>query len=190
MSQQILFKNFATARTRVWRAPRRLRGAGRGRHDQGGVATSRSRRPRPTVIDCGRRTLMPGLIDCHVHAHPQRGQHPLHGGDAADADDRARGDAIARHARPRLHHRARHRRRRLGHQDRRRNRAYRRPAAVHRRPVDRPDRRPYRLRAGAPTLGSAAASAATACSSSPRSPTASTRCARPRASRCARAPTR
>ena len=33
------------------------------------------------------------------------------------------------------------------------------------------------------------ASAATACSSSPRSPTASTRCARPRASRCARAPT-
>ena len=24
--------------------------------------------PDATVIDCGKRTLMPGLIDCHVHA--------------------------------------------------------------------------------------------------------------------------
>ena len=42
------------------------------------------------MIDCGGRTLMPGLIDSHVHVVPQRGQHPLPRGGAADADDRAR----------------------------------------------------------------------------------------------------
>ncbi|HYX02888.1 MAG TPA: amidohydrolase family protein, partial [Reyranella sp.] len=24
---------------------------------------------KATVVDCGKRTLMPGLIDCHVHTH-------------------------------------------------------------------------------------------------------------------------
>ena len=42
-----------------------------------------------SVIDCGKRTLMPGLIDSHVHVvlsevDPQPGEH------AADADDGAR----------------------------------------------------------------------------------------------------
>ena len=67
---------------------------------------------------------MPGLIDCHVHVMPVGGQHPLPGGDAADADDGARGRPDARDARPRLHHGARHRRRRLGHQGRRSSRGY------------------------------------------------------------------
>src|SRR5882757_8762648 len=25
--------------------------------------------PSAQVVDCGKRTLMPGLIDCHVHTH-------------------------------------------------------------------------------------------------------------------------
>ena len=49
--------------------------------------------PKADVIDCGRRTLMPGLIDCHVHVHPVGGLHPPPGGGAADADDGARGRA-------------------------------------------------------------------------------------------------
>ena len=76
--------------------------------------------------------------------HPQRGQHPLPGGDAADPAHRAGGDAVARHARPRLHDRARHRRLRLGHQDGRRAGPSGRAAPVHRRPVDRADGRPLR----------------------------------------------
>jgi imidazolonepropionase-like amidohydrolase len=31
------------------------------------VSPSRSRRPRRRSSTCGKRTLMPGLIDCHVH---------------------------------------------------------------------------------------------------------------------------
>ena len=29
------------------------------------------------VVDCGGRTLMPGLIDSHVHVFLSRGEHPL-----------------------------------------------------------------------------------------------------------------
>ncbi len=72
------------------------------------------------VVDCGKRTLMPGLIDCHVHVFlvevnirnlEQHAAHPPHG--ALCRTDEG-------HDRPRLHHSARHRRRRLGHQDCRR----------------------------------------------------------------------
>ena len=82
------------------------------------------------------------------------------------------------HARSRLHHRARRRRRRLGHQDGRRLGPDPGPAHVHRRPLDRPDRRPQRphaahrhRRSAVPVLQRHGASSATW-------PTARTRCAR------------
>ena len=89
--------------------------------------------------------------------HPQRGQHPLHGGDAADAAHRAGGDAAARHARPRLHHRARHRRLRLGHQDGRRAGPSRRARASS-SPASRSARRAATpTAAGAPTTSTGCA---------------------------------
>jgi imidazolonepropionase-like amidohydrolase len=75
------------------------------------------------VVDCGKRTLMPGLIDCHVHVFLVEVNFrllesmPLTLLTAKSADlmsgmiDRGFTDG------------ARHRRRRLGHQDRRSIRA-------------------------------------------------------------------
>ena len=189
MSQQILFRNFELLEPSF--------GELRGGYEllvEGDTIKELSEEPIKAAEADGHR-----LRQAHVDAgadrlprarHPQRGQCPLHGGDAADPGHRARGDAIARHARPRLHHRARHRRCRLGHQDRDRNRAYRRPTALYRRPVDRPHRRPFGFTPAHQRFGAATnASAATGCNSSPRSPMASTKSANPPASRCARAPT-
>ena len=97
------------------------------------------------MVDCGKRTLMPGLIDCHVHVfltevNIRNLEHvPLTLLTARAAE------LMQRHDRPRLHHGARHRRRRLGHQDRRRVGPDPRPAALHLRPRHRPDRRPQRF---------------------------------------------
>ena len=187
MSQQILFRNFELLEPSFGE----LRGGyellvegdtrqGTQREaDQG--AGGRRHRLRQAHVDAGADRLPRAR-------HPQRGQCPLHGDVAADPGHRARGDAIARHARPRLHDRARHRRGRLGHQDRDRNRAYRRPTALYRRPVDRPDRRPFGFapahqpRRRMRLLQRPAIQIR-------RSPMASTKSASPRASRCARAPT-
>src|SRR2546429_5833757 len=67
MSQQILFKNFELLEPSF--------GELRGGYQllvEGDTIKELSDRPikaaEATVIDCGKRTLMPGLIDCHVHA--------------------------------------------------------------------------------------------------------------------------
>ena len=131
------------ARARAGRASGRVRDPGRGR-------------PHPRELgqaDQGRRRRGGRLRRPHADARPhrqpraclpERGEHPLPRGRAADADDRPRRRAHARHDRPRLHHRARHRRRRLGHQDGGRAGQRARAAALHRRPGDRADRRPFR----------------------------------------------
>jgi imidazolonepropionase-like amidohydrolase len=67
MSQQILFKNFELLEPSF--------GELRGGYQllvEGDTIKELSDRPikvaEADVIDCGKRTLMPGLIDCHVHA--------------------------------------------------------------------------------------------------------------------------
>src|SRR5260221_3093954 len=67
MSQQILFKNFDLLEPSF--------GELRGGYEllvEGDTVTELSETPikaaGASVIDCGQRTLMPGLIDCHVHA--------------------------------------------------------------------------------------------------------------------------
>src|SRR5450759_38927 len=67
MSQQILFKNFELLEPSF--------GELRGGYEllaEGDTVKELSERPIKTteamVINCGKRTLMPGLIDCHVHA--------------------------------------------------------------------------------------------------------------------------
>ncbi len=134
-----------------------------------------------TRIALGGRTLMPGLIDAHIHvvltevnrraarghaAHPARRQ-----GLGRDA-----GDAAAR-----LHHAARHRRRRFRHEGGGDEGVFPRSAPVHRRPADQPDRRPRRFPARARRRRSPAP-AATGCSTPRASPTAFPRWSR----RCAR----
>ena len=64
-----LFKNLQPARSALEGSARRLRSAGRGRHDQGSVGQADQGGEGAASIDCGKRTLMPGLIDCHVHTH-------------------------------------------------------------------------------------------------------------------------
>ena len=128
-------------RPRPGPAARRPRGGGRRRHDPGSL-----RRPiKPAgarVIDCGGRTLMPGLIDCHVHVYLSEVEDPQHGERPVDADDGARRPSDAQDARPRLHQRARHRRRRLGHQGGDRQGAVAGAAAVHCWPRHRAHGRP------------------------------------------------
>ena len=67
MSQQILFRNFELLEPSF--------GELRGGYQllvEGDTVKQLSETPikasEADVIDCGRRTLMPGLIDCHVHA--------------------------------------------------------------------------------------------------------------------------
>src|SRR4029450_6159829 len=67
MSQQILFKNFELLEPPF--------GELRGGYQllvEGDTIKELSDKPitadAADVIDCGKRTLMPGLIDCHVHA--------------------------------------------------------------------------------------------------------------------------
>ena len=67
MSQQILFRNFELLEPSF--------GELRGGYEllvEGDTVRQLSETPikaaEATVIDCGKRTLMPGLIDCHVHA--------------------------------------------------------------------------------------------------------------------------
>src|SRR6267154_4709852 len=67
MSQQILFRNFELLEPSF--------GELRGGYQllvEGDTVKELSDKPikaaEATVIDCGKRTLMPGLIDCHVHA--------------------------------------------------------------------------------------------------------------------------
>src|SRR5204863_8558358 len=67
MSQQILFKNFELLEPSF--------GELRGGYQllvEGDTVKELSETPiraaEADVIDCGKRTLMPGLIDCHVHA--------------------------------------------------------------------------------------------------------------------------
>jgi imidazolonepropionase-like amidohydrolase len=67
MSQQILFRNFELLEPSF--------GELRGGYEllvEGDTVKQLSETPikasEADVIDCGRRTLMPGLIDCHVHA--------------------------------------------------------------------------------------------------------------------------
>ena len=67
MSQQILFKNFELLEPSF--------GELRGGYQllvEGDTIKELSEGPikadEADVIDCGKRTLMPGLIDCHVHA--------------------------------------------------------------------------------------------------------------------------
>jgi len=67
MSQQILFRNFELLEPSF--------GELRGGYEllvEGDTVKQLSQTPikasEADVIDCGRRTLMPGLIDCHVHA--------------------------------------------------------------------------------------------------------------------------
>ena len=97
-----------------------------------------------TRIDLRGRTLMPGLIDAHIHVVLTEVNLRL----LADVPLTllaAKGSVAMRamlHAR--LHHGARHRRRRLRHQGRGRAGPVRGPAPVHRRPADEPDRRPRR----------------------------------------------
>src|SRR5262249_46795392 len=69
MSQQVLFKNFALLEPSF--------GEIRGGYElliEGNAIKELSEQPikavEATVIDCGKRTLMPGLIDCHVQAIP------------------------------------------------------------------------------------------------------------------------
>ena len=56
------------------------------------------------MIDCGGRTLMPGLIDSHVHVILSEVNIRFLEGVPLTLDDRARRAADARHAQPRLHH--------------------------------------------------------------------------------------
>src|SRR3954451_17331239 len=67
MSQQILFRNFELLEPSF--------GELRGGYElliEGDTVKELSETPikpaEATVVDCGKRTLMPGLIDCHVHA--------------------------------------------------------------------------------------------------------------------------
>ena len=54
------------------------------------VSTGRSAVAGPTVIDGGGRTLMPGLIDCHVHVYLSEVNIRNLENVPAHADDRAR----------------------------------------------------------------------------------------------------
>ena len=106
--------------------------------------------PRPirtsgaTVVDVGGRTLMPGLIDCHVHVFlPEVNIRALEAVPLTLLTARAAA-AHARHAGPRLHDGARHGRRGLGHPGGGRARVSPRAAPVHRGARDRPDERPQR----------------------------------------------
>ena len=40
------------------------------------VSTKPIKLANAVAVDCGGRTLMPGLIDCHVHVHAHRSLHP------------------------------------------------------------------------------------------------------------------
>ena len=96
------------------------------------------------VVDCGKRTLMPGLIDCHVHVFLVEVNFRLLESMPLTLLTATIGRPDEGHDRSRLHDGARHRRRRLGHQDRRRFRPDPGSAAVHLGPRHRSDRRPQR----------------------------------------------
>lgn len=189
MSQQILFRNFELLEPSF--------GELRGGYQllvEGDTIKELSDRPikaaEADVIDCGKRTLMPGLIDCHVHAiHSEvnvrfmemlpltlvtaraatRLRAMLDRGfttvrDTGGADWGIKTAIETGHITgPRLY---------IAGQ------SSAPPAAI-------------RIRAGAPIASAATmnAPAATGCNSSPRSPMASTRSANLPVSRCARAPT-
>ena len=100
--------------------------------------------PGADVIDCGGRTMMPGLIDSHVHVI-------LSEVNIRYLESIPLTLMTARAARLMLGMinrgfttRARHRRRRLGHQDRGGAGRHSGPAPVHRRCRDRADRRAQR----------------------------------------------
>ena len=67
MSQQILFKNFELLEPAFGelRSGYELLVEGAAVKE---LSETPVKAPDATVIDCGKRTLMPGLIDCHVHA--------------------------------------------------------------------------------------------------------------------------
>ncbi len=67
--------------------------------------------PDRMVIDLRGRTLMPGLIDCHVHVVAHQMDLAANSAGAGRARRPALAAGDARHARPRLHHRARRGRR-------------------------------------------------------------------------------
>jgi imidazolonepropionase-like amidohydrolase len=183
MSRQILFRNFELLEPSF--------GELRGGYQllvEGDTVKELSETPirasEAVMIDCGKRTLMPGLIDCHVHAiHSEvnvrfmemlpltlitaraasRLRAMLDRGfttvrDTGGADWGIKTAIETGHITgPRLY---------IAGQS---------IAAI-------------RIHAGAPILA-ANAPAATACNSNPPSPMARMKCANPRASRCARAPT-
>ena len=135
MSQQILFKNFELLEPAF--------GELRGGYEllvEGDTVKELSetpvKAPDATVIDCGKRTLMPGLIDCHVHAiHSEVNVRFMEMLPLTLVTARA-----ATRLRAMLDRGFTTGRGRLGHQDRDRNRTYHRSTALYRRTVDRPDR--------------------------------------------------
>jgi cytosine/adenosine deaminase-related metal-dependent hydrolase len=139
--------------------------------------------PDATVIDCGGRTLMPGLIDEPRHACCPKS--PSRASRTFPHLMTARGRAHARHARPRLHQRARHRRRRLGPQGGDRQMAAAGAQAVHaaRRWGPRAGRA---TAAAAPTTARAVTAATRGISHGARDGVAEVRAVRG----CAKAPTR
>ena len=72
--------------------------ARRRRADPGGLAASRSPQPDARVIDVGGRTLMPGLIDAHMHAYCERRVDAEDRGDGRAVPHRARGRGCSAHA--------------------------------------------------------------------------------------------
>ena len=108
------------------------------------VSSKPIKAPKADVIDCKGRTLMPGLIDCHVHVMLSEVNIRYLEADPADHDDGPRRGPDARDDRSRLHDGARHRRRRLGHARQRGPGPSPRSAHVHRRPRAGADRRPLR----------------------------------------------
>ena len=143
------------------------------------------------VIDLAGRTLMPGLIDLHVHVMATQ----LDLGRASRAARRAGHDAgraaPGGDAAAGLHHGARCRRRRLGVEERGCRRHGRGAAPVRIGPCAEPDRRPRRHPGpiGLPG-GRSPAAAAFAPARCRGSPTGSTACAGPSARNCRWAPTR
>ena len=73
---QYLFKNFEMLDPEQRRAAGWPRVAGRGQIYQGDLGQSRIKAPSANVIDCGKQTLMPGLIDSHVHVVLSEVVHP------------------------------------------------------------------------------------------------------------------